>query len=209
MWARKRGESAMVWITPRRQTQGRPNRPRHPDAARPSRRDDHPALASGDTPGPRLSSVPVVFDGPPGSHRDPLQDWKTTAPRFSSSSTGPFPVVLFRGHPENVLALHGVSSLAVSPRRRSRTSAPTARGGRVVAGSNPPVSPPGAARQALPFPALFQGRREGVAPVRDDPCGKARRRNGPPSAASAVPEVGPSVVRRRTRVPRSTRPTPP
>ena len=110
-----------------------------------------------------------------GSYQDPLQDWKTTAPPLSSFSTGPFPVVLFQGHPENVLALHGVSSVALRLQHRSRTRAPTAPGGRGVTGSDPPVSPLGAARQALPFPALFQGRREGVAPVRDDPCGKARR----------------------------------
>ena len=175
-----------------------------------SGRSNAVALRAWGAPVPRLSSLPsAVFARPAGSYRDPLQDWKTTAPRFSSFSAGPFPVVLFRGHPENVLAPYGGSSVAVSPRRRSSTSAPTARGGRVVAGSNPPVSPPGAARQALPFPAPFQGRREGVAPVRDDPCGKARRRNGPPRAATAVPEVGPSVLRRRAAARRSTRPTPP
>ena len=75
---------------------------------------------------------PVVCDGLPGRTRDPLQDWKTAAPRFSSFSAGPFPVVLFRGHTDNVLALHGVFSVGLPLQRRGRTRDPTARGGRAV-----------------------------------------------------------------------------
>ena len=67
-----------------------------------------------------LLSFPVVFDGLPGPHQDPHQDWKRTAPPFSSSSTAPFPVVHFRGHPEHVVALPGLFSVALPRQRRSR-----------------------------------------------------------------------------------------
>ena len=199
----------MFWLLPRKATQGRPNRARRPGAARPPRRAGRPGLNSGDAPGARLSAVlrglrrsaGVAPGSAPGleNHGSPLFQFRgrsfSSRPLSRTPRECPCPAWHFLGGPSASAPLRG--------------SGPTAlrRPGRDV--SNPPLSPPGAARQALPFPAPFQGRREGVAHVRDDPCGKARRRNGPPSAASAVPEVGPSVVRRRTRVPRSTRPTPP
>ena len=108
-----------------------------PGAVRPSRRADRPASIPGMRQAPDSPSVPGGLRRPPGSHRDPLQDWKTTAPRFSSFSAAPFPVVLFRGQPENVLALYSVSSGALPPQRLCGAANRTAPGGRFVTGATP------------------------------------------------------------------------
>ena len=128
------------------------------DPPRRSRRARRRSLRYRGALAPRLSSLTsVVFAGLPGSYQDPLQDWKTTTPRFSSFSA-PSPVVLVRGRPENVLALYSVSSGVLPPQRLCGAATRIVPGGRAVTGATPPALRPRRRRDSLarrlrPWPA--------------------------------------------------------
>ena len=129
----------MIWALPEEVVESRQTGTGGPGAARPPAAPT--VLLS--IPGMRqdLDYLPssVVFDGPPASHRDPLQDRKTTAPRFFQFlGWDLFQSSSFEDTPRTSLPCRAFSRWPFRFSAAGRTRDPTARGGPGRDVSNPP-----------------------------------------------------------------------